>query len=94
MSGRLDGVMIDDQKHILQSYAGLLAGFLVGFWRGVLLLQQEMDKLPTLEPEPLTCILIGLQPLGHACFYACLGYWLCWLLYEFTADQEQCEMPG
>ncbi len=82
--------MIDDQKHVLQTYAGLLAGFIFGFWRGLTLLQQEMEQLRAVELDRMTASLIGLQPLGQACFYSCLGYWLCWILYEFTFDQEWC----
>lgn len=84
--------MIDDQNHVLQTYAGLLAGFIFGFWRGLSLVQQEMEKLAAVELDRLTSCLIGMQPLGQACFYSCAGYWLCWVLYEFTVDQGHCEM--
>lgn len=86
--------MIDDQRHVLQTYAGLLAGFIVGFWRGLALVQQEMEKLATVELDRLTSSLIGMQPLGQSCFYACVGYWLCWMLYEFTGDRGHGEMIG
>ena len=80
--------MNDDQNQVLQTYAGLLAGFVVGFWRGWLLVGQEMEKLASVDMDRLTASLIGMQPLGQACFYACVGYWLCWALYGFTVDRE------
>jgi len=79
--------MINDQNCALHMYAGLLTGFIFGFWRGLLLLQQEMEVLPTAELHRLTSILTGMQPLGHACFFAIIGGWLFVAVYENNVEK-------
>lgn len=83
--------MVDDQKHVLHLYAGLLAGFVLGFWRGLLLLQQDMEVLHAAEFDRLTSSLIGMQPLGQACIYAILGGWLFVKLYEDNRETVRTE---
>lgn len=81
--------MPDDQKYDLHLYAGVLTGFVFGFWRGLLLLQQEMDELCSVELDRVTSSLIGLQPLGHACIFAILGGWLFVRLYQNSVGKAE-----
>jgi hypothetical protein len=68
--------MIEDQKLVLHWYAGLLAGFVFGFWRGLSLLQLEMEERRAAELDRLTSSLLGMQPLGQACIFSIIGGWL------------------
>lgn len=81
--------MPDDQKYDLHLYAGVLTGFVFGFWRGLLLLQQEMEELSGVELDRVTSSLIGMQPLGYACIFSILGGWLFVRLYQNNARKAE-----
>jgi hypothetical protein len=81
------GIMIDEQKCALYMYAGLLTGFIFGFWRGLSLLQQKMEVLHTAELHRFSSTLTGMLPLGQACFFAIVGGWLFAAVYENNAEK-------
>ena len=72
--------MSQELKVSLYGYVGMLSGFIVGFCHG-LAYQDSLDLWPMNSAEAL---LLGLQPLGHASFFALVG----WLLpFGVAADQ-------
>lgn len=60
-----------DQKVAWRGLMGWLMGFIVGYWRGTVYL----DDFPLAPALPVDAMLLGLQPLGHAVFFAVVGWW-------------------
>lgn len=80
--------MNDDQISDLHLLAGLMVGFFLGFWRGLLQLQQQIDERLTADLDRVSSVLTGMQPLGQACIFALLGACLFTLLYQNNLENS------